>query len=273
MRSYVGVPIIHKGTALGAFCLFDETPRSITEADFRLLTAIGRQIGVAMDNARYTEALAREKQKSDALLLNILPASVARDLKETGHTSPRVFEHVTVFFSDIVGFTAISSRHSPEFIIGELNDLFTAFDDIMERNHCERIKTIGDAYMAVCGLPEEDEHHAENIVRAALQIIAYLRERNERSKVKWEVRIGVHSGKVVGGVVGVKKYIYDVFGDAVNTAARMESHSEPMRINVSEATYRLTRDKFYFTERGEVPVKGKGQVKMYFVEGEKEADR
>ena len=273
MRSYVGVPIVHKGTTLGAFCLFDETPRPITEADFRLLTAIGQQIGVAMDNARYTEALAREKQKSDALLLNILPASVARDLKETGHTSPRVFEHVTVFFSDIVGFTAISSRHSPEFIIGELNDLFTAFDDIMERNHCERIKTIGDAYMAVCGLPEEDEHHAENIVRAALQIIAYLRERNEQSEVKWEVRIGVHSGKVVGGVVGVKKYIYDVFGDAVNTAARMESHSEPMRINVSEATYRLTRDKFYFTERGEVAVKGKGQVKMYFVEGEKEADR
>jgi class 3 adenylate cyclase len=143
--------------------------------------------------------------------------------------------------------------------------MFTAFDNIMEKNQCERIKTIGDAYLAVCGMPEANENHARNIVQSAIEMIAYLRERNARSKVQWRVRIGINSGPVVGGIVGVKKYIYDIFGDAVNIADRMESHSKPMRINVSEYTYDLVKDQFDFVEREAITVKGKGEMRMYFV--------
>ena len=155
-------------------------------------------------------------------------------------------------------------------LIAELNDLFTAFDDIIYKHHCERIKTIGDAYMAVCGMPQEDENHAENMVLAALEILDFLKTRNTTSEIQWNIRIGIHSGRVVGGIVGVRKYIYDVFGDTINTAARMETNSETMRINVSHVTYDLLKDKFNFSERPVVEVKGKGSLKMYFVEGPKQ---
>ncbi len=207
-----------------------------------------------------------EKQKSDKLLLNILPARVANDLKETGQTKPESFENVTVFFSDIVGFTKLASTLDPKFLIDELDDMFTAFDTIMEEHHCERIKTIGDAYLAVCGMPDQNENHAEHIINAANKIIRYIETRNEHSKISWKIRVGIHSGKVVGGVVGVKKYIYDVFGDAINTASRMESQSEPMKINVSESTYQIVKDRFRFVRREAVEIKGKGRMMMYFVE-------
>lgn len=208
-----------------------------------------------------------EKDKSDKLLLNILPVRVAADLKEKHKTEPESFEEVTVYFSDVVGFTKLSAQLYPSFLIGELNDIFTAFDNIAENNHCERIKTIGDAYLCVCGMPESNPHHAINIVTAAIEIIEYLRQRNQGAKVKWEIRVGIHTGRVVGGVVGVKKYIYDVFGDTINTASRMESNSEAMKINISETTYQLVKDKFETFERGSLPVKGKGEMKMYFVVG------
>ncbi len=207
-----------------------------------------------------------EKEKADKLLLNILPSRVATDLKERGSTEPELFENVTVLFSDIVGFTKVSSRLDPSKLIGELNEIFTAFDNIIERHHCERVKTIGDAYLSVCGMPVENPNHAENIVRSAIEIIYFLRRRNDQAPVKWQVRIGVHTGKVVGGVVGVKKYIYDVFGDTINTASRMESSSIPMRINISEATHRIIQDKFPVIERGAFAVKGKGDMRMYFID-------
>jgi len=207
-----------------------------------------------------------EKAKSDKLLLNILPVRVADDLKEKGKTDPESFENVTVYFSDIVGFTKLSGNLEPKLLIDELNEIFTAFDNIIEKNQCERIKTIGDAYLCVCGMPMENLNHAENIVRSATEIIQYLKERNQTSEIEWKIRVGIHTGKVVGGVVGIKKYIYDVFGDTINTASRMESNSEPMKINLSEATYHLVKDKFRCTERDTVSVKGKGEMKMYFVE-------
>jgi len=207
-----------------------------------------------------------EKAKSDKLLLNILPVRVANDLKEKGKSEPESFENVTVYFSDIVGFTNLASQLEPKILIAELNDIFTVFDSIIEKNNCERIKTIGDAYFCVCGMPEENPHHAENIVQSAIEIIAFLKKRNRTSPLSWKIRIGIHTGKVVGGVVGVKKYIYDVFGDTINTAARMESNSEPMKINVSETTYQIIKDKFNVIERGTLPVKGKGEMKMYFVD-------
>jgi class 3 adenylate cyclase len=213
-----------------------------------------------------THELEQEKEKTEELLLNTLPLKVVNDLKTNGYTDPESFENVTVYFSDIVGFTNISTSLEPAVLIGELNEIFTAFDDIMERNNCERIKTIGDAYLAVCGMPDKHDNHAQLMARAAIEIREYLEERNLKSEINWKIRIGLHSGKVVGGVVGVRKYIYDVFGDTINTTSRMESNSEPMRINVSETTWQLIRDQFKFTARDPMEIKGKGRMKMYFLE-------
>jgi len=213
-----------------------------------------------------TKELAQEKEKTEELLLNTLPLKVVNELKENGKSEPESFENVTVYFSDIVGFTNISSSLEPNTLISELSDMFTVFDDIMTKFNCERIKTIGDAYLAVSGMPLKNDEHAENMIKAATEIRNYLNERNKTTEVKWRIRIGIHSGKVVGGIVGVRKYIYDVFGDTINTASRMESNSESMRINVSEATYSILKEKFSFIERDAIEVKGKGNMKMYFLD-------
>jgi adenylate cyclase len=229
----------------------------------KIITKISDRLQKKLDKTY--QDLKIEQEKSEKLLLNILPVRVAYDLKENGKCQPESFENVTVFFSDIVGFTSISENMEPSLLISELNDLFTNFDEIIYKHSCERIKTIGDAYLAVSGMPIENIRHAENIAKASLEIIKYLQNRNKTNSLKWQIRIGLHSGKVVGGIVGVKKYIYDVFGDTINTASRMESYSEPMKINVSEATYNLIKDKFHFEKREEVVVKGKGSRKMYFL--------
>ncbi len=226
-----------------------------------------------IEKQRANKIIAMERDKNERLLLNTLPIKVVNDLKTKGTSEPEKFKRVTVFFSDIVGFTKMSSKLDPKKLIDELNDIYTRFDEIVTKNHCERIKTIGDAYMAVCGMPNQDEHHAENILKSAVEIIQYLNERNKDSSLHWKVRIGIHSGTVVGGIVGVKKYIYDVFGDTINTASRMESSSEPMRINISKNTYELIRHskivselKLKFTPREPMEIKGKGLMKMYFVD-------
>ena len=209
--------------------------------------------------------ISEEKGKSDKLLMNILPAGVANELKEQGKTEPRLFNNVTVCFTDIVDFTEISAKMEPRLLIAELNEIFTAFDNIVESHHCERIKTIGDSFMAVCGLPDEDPLHAENIIRSAVDMIQFLEKKNLESKIDWKIRVGIHTGDVIAGVVGIKKYIYDLFGDTINTASRMECNAETMRINVSETTYNLVKDKFRFEEREEIDVKGKGKMKMFFI--------
>jgi class 3 adenylate cyclase len=208
------------------------------------------------------EQLQLEQEKTDRLLLNILPSSVAHDLKETGKTTPQIYPEVTVLFSDVVGFTEISSTLEPTRLIELLNQLFTAFDQIMEAHACERIKTSGDGYLAVCGMPVQNPQHAENIVLAAQEMIRFL----GNFQFPWQVRIGIHTGSVIGGVVGVQKYIYDVFGDTINTAARMETYSEPMKINISEATYRKVLGRFKVRDREITQVRGKGNQRMYFVE-------
>lgn len=215
------------------------------------------------------EIIDAERQRSEKLLLNVLPRKVAEELKEHGKTDPDHFENVTVYFSDIVGFTQKASSVDPKVLIGELNEIFTAFDEIIEKNGCERIKTIGDAYLCVSGMPIKCENHADNIVDAAIEIVRYLEKKNVESELKWEVRIGIHTGAVVGGVVGVKKYIYDVFGDTINTASRMEANSEPMKINISETTRKLLGDKYTCVERAPFEVKGKGMLNMFFVVGKK----
>ena len=212
------------------------------------------------------EAIRVEQAKSEELLLNILPAQVANELKETGRSEPQSFEAVTVLFTDVVDFTRHSTQVSPRALIEELNTIFTRFDEVMEAHGCERIKSIGDAYLAVCGMPEANPDHAHEMVAAAIEILAYMRERKQARGEGWDIRIGIHSGRLVGGIVGIKKYIYDVFGDTINTASRMETCSEPMRINVSETTYALVKDDFSFIPRDPVEVKGKGEMRMYFVD-------
>lgn len=227
------------------------------------LCRLQRQLGVK------NRQLEMEKQKSEALLLNVLPARVACELMEKGSCTPQYFPEVSVCFVDIVQFTPAATYLAPEVLIGELNDLFTAFDEIAEANRCERMKTIGDAYLFVCGIPDANELHARDAANAALEIVSYLDERNRSSELQWQVRIGIHSGPVVGGIVGTRKYLYDIFGDTVNIASRLEALSGPMRINVSaEVRRRLDRD-FLFSCPLDVEMKGKGMQSTCFLEGRK----
>ena len=207
-----------------------------------------------------------EKERSEHLLRNVLPERVAEELKARGQSPPQSFPAVTVLFTDLVGFTKRAAQLEPSELIADLNDVFTRFDEIMDAYGCERIKTIGDAYLAVCGMPEPRQDHALRMVRAAADALRYMRGRLEEQGGGWQIRMGIHSGPVVGGIVGVKKYIYDVFGDTINTASRMETSSEPMQINISEDTWRLVQGEFSYVERPAMEVKGKGTMRMFFVE-------
>ncbi|WP_342644405.1 adenylate/guanylate cyclase domain-containing protein [Mucilaginibacter sp. CSA2-8R] len=227
----------------------------------RLLTTANKEISEA------NTQISIEKQRSENLLLNILPADVAEELKEKGSANARLFDEVTVLFTDFVNFTTVSQQLTPEELVAELHFCFMAFDKIISTFNIEKIKTIGDAYLAVGGLPNADHQHAENIVKAALEIAAFVRERKANLGDKtFNIRIGIHSGSVVAGIVGVKKFAYDIWGDTVNTAARMEQNSVSGKINVSESTYNLVKDTFAFTYRGEIEAKNKGALKMYFVD-------
>jgi adenylate cyclase len=216
-------------------------------------------------------AIYKGKKRSDDLLLNILPYETAQELKSKGHSEARQIDHVTVLFTDFKGFTELADGLSPQELVEEINSCFSAFDNIMEKHGVEKIKTIGDAYMAAGGMPVPKATHALDTVKAALDIQRFMLQRAEINKLQskpfFEVRIGIHTGPVVAGIVGIKKFQYDIWGDTVNVASRMENHSEPGRINISETTYELVKDRFTFSHRGEIEVKGKGRLAMYFVEG------
>lgn len=207
-----------------------------------------------------------EKKKSDELLLNIFPKQVADELKSSGKATAKKYENVTILFTDFEDFTSLASSISPGKLVKELNEIFSRFDDIIEAFQMEKIKTIGDAYFAVCGLPEKNKDHAIQCIEAAKQMFKYLEERNKKNEIKWKMRAGIHSGSVVAGVVSKKKYAYDLFGDTVNTASRMETNGEVGRINISETTYELIKGKYNCFFRGPINAKGKGNLNMYFVE-------
>ncbi|MBL4586976.1 MAG: adenylate/guanylate cyclase domain-containing protein [Flavobacteriales bacterium] len=211
------------------------------------------------------EEMLKAKKRSDDLLLNILPEETATELKETGTSPARLYDSATVLFTDFKGFTAASERVSPQELLEELNEYFMRFDVIMERHGLEKIKTIGDAYMAAGGLPTSNSTHAVDVVNAALEIRDFMVSRKDG----FEIRIGIHTGPVVAGIVGIKKFAYDIWGDTVNTASRMESSGEVGKVNVSETTYNLVKDQFTCEYRGEIEAKGKGKVKMFFVERSK----
>lgn len=210
-----------------------------------------------------TKELQLEKDKTDELIHNILPSDAVTELKTNGFVKPRLFESVTILFTDFKGFTAQAAILHPNDLVDELNKIFLAFDKIVEEYGLEKLKTIGDSYMAACGLPKISEDHAEKVVSAAIRMQEYIKENESKFKIKWEMRAGVHTGTVVAGVVGSKKFTYDIWGDTVNIASRMESSGVSNEVNISASTYELVKDIFDCEYRGMVDAKGKGKMKMY----------
>lgn len=213
-----------------------------------------------------------QKAKIENLLLNILPAEVAEELQKNGTAIPRYYEMASVLFTDFKGFTKLSENLTPQEVISELDTFFMAFDDIVEKYGLEKIKTIGDSYMCAGGIPTENNSHPLNIVKAGLEMQNFILKRNaQRAKMnlpEWNIRVGINTGQLVAGVVGKKKYAYDIWGSTVNVASRMESNGEPGRVNISAATYELIKDKYTCTYRGKVFAKNIGEIDMYFVENE-----
>lgn len=217
---------------------------------------------------RNARELEREKERAERLLLNVMPRAVFEEMKEYGTATPQRFDSVSILMLDFVGFTDMTISHDPSAIIAELNDIFSSFDRITEMFGCERIRTIGDAYMAVSGLLDSTPDHPQNIAKLALRFRRYLERRNQAHPQQWVARIGINSGPVIGSLVGVQKYVYDLFGPGVNLAARMETSSEPMHITLNEETRDLLKDDFMFTERGEFDIKGFGTQRLYFLDSE-----
>lgn len=212
----------------------------------------------------------QERERSDELLLNILPEKTAMELKKNNKAAAQSYESVSVLFTDFKDFTQITEKMSPDDLVTLLDECFRAFDDICSKNNIEKIKTIGDSYMCAGGLPEVNETHATDCVRAALEIRTFMDNFNAKSKQKgqpiFETRIGVHTGPVIAGIVGSKKFAYDIWGDTVNTAARMESSGEAGKVNISQSTFELVKDRFRCQSRGKIDAKNKGEIEMYFVD-------
>ena len=278
-RSLICYPIVKQGEIFGVLDLENQLSEGVFDGKkINILNLISDQVAVSLDNAllsqqmesrvlERTEKLELEKGKSDEMLENILPKAAIEELKRTGKTTAQKFENSTVLMADIVGFTAISEKLTPEELIGRIDFYFSSFDDIMIKHKLEKIKTIGDAYMAVGGLHTTAEEGALNMIAAAIEMQKCVQRENVSISdgEKFEMRIGIHTGSVIAGIVGVKKFQYDVWGDTVNVAARMEQQCEPNKINISKATWELTHEKIDYTYRGKIDAKNKGPMDMYFV--------
>lgn len=215
----------------------------------------------------YYRTISREKKRSESLLLNILPAEAAKELKQNGRVEAVKFDQVTVLFTDFVEFSKYAEHIEPEQLVKSIDYYFKGFDEITTKYGLEKIKTIGDSYMCACGLPTPNPTHARNVLQAAKEMIELVcHELNAQDGLShFEIRIGVHTGPVVAGIVGIKKWQYDIWGDTVNIASRMESKSKPGRINLSETTYEEIKNEFNCEYRGEIEVKNRGLLKMYFL--------
>ncbi len=247
------------GEALPAILLQFQNISKIKELEF-MIESYSKMI------ERQNRDLRREKERVEGLLLNIMPRTIYDEWKEFGITTPQRVDEATVLMLDFVGFTQMSVAHDPVKLIAELNDIFTSFDRIVDQSGCERIKTIGDAYMAVSGVPEHNPDHARNVAVAALRFVRYLRRRNQASEFEWRCRIGIATGPVIGSVVGVQKFLYDIFGPAVNLSARLEPLCGPMEVMVSEATHDLLKTSFRMSDRGEHDIRGFGPSRIYCLE-------
>jgi class 3 adenylate cyclase len=214
--------------------------------------------------------LEEEREKSRSLLLNILPEEIIDRLAAGESVIADRYDAVTVLFSDFVGFTEISANLQAPVLVAELNRLFSEFDALCERMSVEKVKTIGDAYMAVGGLPRTRTDHTVAVAETALEMMSAIERVNQTSEARWQVRIGIHAGGAVAGVIGSHKFVYDVWGDAVNIASRLETSSLPGRIHISELVAKELGDRFRLEPRGKVDLKGKGEMKTYFLLGHRD---
>lgn len=299
VRFYVGQPLHGPdGHKVGTLCMLDTEPRELEERDLEILKSLGamvehefavqNQIALQLETIRAKEALAKSqgelaktlaelqeaKQRSDDLLGNILPAQLVAELRDTGRVEPVRMEEVSVLFADFAGFTRVASEWSCHEVVTELNECFCHFDWLAAKHGVEKLKTIGDGYLAVAGLPEAHEDDPMRLLRTAFEMRDFIAERNaddlREGKPAWDVRIGLHVGPLVAGVVGVSKLAYDVWGDTVNTASRIESAGESGRINVSAAFHDKVRDHVNSEPRGPIGCKNKGCLEMFFINSLKE---
>lgn len=221
---------------------------------------------------KVNKILDRQNAEIESLILNILPQEVANELQKTGNATPRYYESASVLFTDFKSFSTLADALSPQEVVTELNECFVAFDDIVVKYNLEKIKTIGDSYMCAGGIPTPDENHYINIIKAGMEIRDYMNTRNATRILSnlppWDIRIGVNTGSLVAGVVGRKKYAYDIWGGTVNIASRMESNGEPGKVNISAATFEFIKHKYACTHRGKIMAKNVGEVDMYFVDYE-----
>lgn len=285
IRFYCGIPVINpEGYALGTFCVLDFEPRNdITFEQQEAIRTLARQVATHLERrrtaGRLTQALGeldqakrtadRERARADALLCDILPGAVAEEMKANGQVQARYSPLVTVLFADFHDFTRLASRMEPAALVQTLDRYFAAFDELVERHGLEKIKTIGDCYMCAGGVPAPSRSHAVDACLAALQMQAVAsrldRERATFGQEPWRMRIGVHVGPVMSGVVGRRKFTYDIWGDVVNVAQRMEEAGAPGRINISEAVHHRVRHLFDCEPRGPVAIRGKGPAPMFFL--------
>ncbi|MCW7487476.1 adenylate/guanylate cyclase domain-containing protein [Leptospira meyeri] len=279
LKHIIFIPMILRGKVVGVLDLSNsEKPLSPSEEDLTRLSILGEQLAGILSNSALFKELEisrniaeEERRKNEKLLLNILPFDIAEELKEKGATEPILYENVSVMFTDFKGFTQIAEVLSPQELIRDLDACFVQFDKITERYKLEKLKTIGDSYMCAGGIPKRNQTHAIDSVLAALEIQSFM---NLMKQIKadqglpfWELRLGIHSGPLVAGVIGEKKFAYDVWGDTVNTASRMESSGTPGKINVSGETYGMIKDVFECEYRGKINAKNKGEVEMFYVLG------
>jgi predicted ATPase/class 3 adenylate cyclase/tRNA A-37 threonylcarbamoyl transferase component Bud32 len=279
-KSVLCIPLLNMGKIQAIIYLANDlTSGAFTEKRVGLLKLLAGQMAISIENALFyndlenkvkerTYELEVEKKKSDDLLLNILPEDIANELKQTGYTKPRSYEVATVMFTDFEKFTSKSEKLSPEELVSIIDTFFKKFDEIISKYNIEKIKTIGDAYLCVSGLPDKKTHSAVGVINAAMEIIEAIEDfrKNATDKTYFDIRIGIHTGPLVAGVVGDKKFAFDIWGDTVNTASRMEQNSEPNRINISQSTYELVKGAYHCAYRGKRAAKNKGMIEMYFVE-------
>jgi class 3 adenylate cyclase len=268
-ESLIVIPLILHNKPIGFLDLYNLGKLKISKEEITYLSILGEQLaGIIYSSNLYNE-VQQERQKSDKLLENILPKKIAEELKKTDSVKPQLIESATVLFTDFVGFTQISERLTPEELISELDGCFSQFDEVVAHNNLEKLKTIGDAYMCAGGLPVPNNTHVIDVCLAAMEFRSFMLQMGEIKKALslpfWELRIGIHTGPVTAGVIGNNKFTYDIWGDTVNTASRMESSGEKGKINISNETYEYIKDFFVCEFRGKINAKGKGNVDMYFL--------
>jgi adenylate cyclase len=284
IRFYCGMPLINReGFALGSFCVIDFEPHEITPAQResvrRLAHAAVAQLelrrqllerdALLRDLEKTRAAMASESERSDELLRTLFPASVAAELKANRPVQPRHYDLATIMFADFTGFTRLTESTQPAALVQQLHQHFTRFDEIVERHRLETLKTIGDAYFCAGGLPEPNRTHAVDACLAALEMQSYLaawnRQREKLRMPPWKVRIGIHTGPAIAGLVGKRRFTYDIWGDSVNVAQRLEAAADPGRINISASTYHYVNKLFDIEPRGAVEAKNKPALEMFYV--------